>query len=180
MTSSALLAFYRGTGTDHAGRRLEDMLAWGAEELENVHDYIQWLFPLAEPSAYNPWAPTLSAEDIAALRAEPGLRARLREAMQVMLAFYGLSCQGGGNTPSIAPAKEFSERGRHWLTAHNHNHLRLTRILKSLALLGLASDARMLLDCLERIAATANGTVSPLTLDYWRRAVGANPPFLAA
>lgn len=177
MNVSALLDFHRGTGTDHAGRRREEILAWGPERLEGVHDYIQWLFPLTEPSAYNPWAPSLARDDIAAFHADPVLRDRLRHALLVMLAFYGLSgedAESGEKGRCIRPGPDFASRAGVWLTPGNHNHLRLTRILKSLTLLGLPAYARSLLECLERIAAGAGGAISPATLGHWRRAVGAN------
>ena len=50
---SALITFYRGSGTDHAGRRIDEILSWDDAALESVHDYIQWLFPLDEPSRFN-------------------------------------------------------------------------------------------------------------------------------
>jgi hypothetical protein len=51
---SRLLDFYRGVGADTEGRRLEDILAWPDDDLEEVHDFIQWLFPLPEPSRASP------------------------------------------------------------------------------------------------------------------------------
>src|SRR5262245_5587601 len=63
---SRLLDFYRGEGTDAEGRRLDDILAWRDGRLEAVHDFIQWLFPLPEPSRFNPDAPLLTPHDIAA------------------------------------------------------------------------------------------------------------------
>jgi hypothetical protein len=43
---SQLLAFYRGEGTDAEGRFLKDIWTWTDDDLEAVHDFIQWLFPL--------------------------------------------------------------------------------------------------------------------------------------
>lgn len=169
---SPLLAFYRGSGRDHSGRRLSDILGWDADRLEHTHDYIQWLFPLTEPSAYNPSAPVLGASDIAAFRSDPGLRARLRQALLVMLDFYGLACEDADPAAvKVHEAEAFAERSRGWLTPGNHNHLRLTRMLKSLALLGLSGHARGLLACLEAIAARSHGVISEATLTHWRRAV---------
>src|SRR5438067_2661486 len=57
-----LLNFYRGTDSDNMGRRIESIWGWDFTKLESVHDYIQWLFPLAKASQYNPDAPLLDAE----------------------------------------------------------------------------------------------------------------------
>ena len=60
MPTSPVVAFYRGEMPDSQGRRLADIQAWDDERLEIVHDYIQWLFPLPERSAFNPKAPLLA------------------------------------------------------------------------------------------------------------------------
>ena len=61
-----IVAFYRGDGRDHRGRSLSDIHAFDFHELEFNHDYIQWLFPLPEPSGANARRRLLSKEDIAA------------------------------------------------------------------------------------------------------------------
>jgi hypothetical protein len=63
-------------------------------------------------------------------------------------------------------------KSRGWLHAGNHNHLRLTRILTSLRLLGLDDQSRALFLCLEQIAGGHPHAISATTLDYWRRAAG--------
>lgn len=57
-----VLEFYDGTGRDHMGRRLDDILNKDDDWLESSHDYIQWLFPLYVASRYNPHAPLLTDE----------------------------------------------------------------------------------------------------------------------
>src|SRR5690242_21526611 len=65
MPNEKLLGFYRGTSRDDRGRRIDEIWSFSHEQLEAVHDYIQWLFPLAERSAFNPGAPLLDEETIA-------------------------------------------------------------------------------------------------------------------
>jgi hypothetical protein len=74
---SRLTDFYRGTGTDAEGRTLAQLWAYSDEQLEDVHDFIQWLFPTPTPSRFNPHAPVLADADIAAFRSDPDLRANL-------------------------------------------------------------------------------------------------------
>ena len=162
MANEKLLAFYRGKGTDDRGRRIDEIWSFSHEELESVHDYIQWLFPLAERSAFNPGAPLLDDETIARFRGDDAMRANLERSLRVMLDFYGLAIAGH----EILRVPTFSARSRVWLTPHNHNFLRLTRILKSLTLLGLHDRAAQLLACLEGI-----GTITEETRRYWREAV---------
>lgn len=160
-----LLDFYRDKGTDDRGRRITDIWAFSNEELESVHDYIQWLFPLTERSAFNPGAPLLDVETIDRFR-DPVLSKNVDRSLRVMLDFYGLAIAGH----EILRVPTFGERSRNWLSPQNHNFLRLTRILKSLILLGHDDRARQLLACLEGIAAKSPGTIGETTLQYWRTA----------
>jgi len=167
-----LLRFYRLEGTDARGRTLPEIWAWDAARLEGVHDYIQWLFPLPEPSAFNPHAPILTTETIETFRADPELRQRLLRSLALMLEFYGLALESDGDgAPRIERAPEFAAKSRGWLQPGDHNHLRLTRILTSMRLLGLADHSRALLACLEGVAAEHPHAISPTTLTYWRKAV---------
>ena len=101
---SQLTAFYRGTGTDVEGRTLAEIWAYSDAELEGVHDFIQWLFPLRERSGFNPDAPLLTDADIAEFRADPTLRANLLRSFEVFLAFLGLRFEGG----KVAEAPDFT------------------------------------------------------------------------
>ena len=164
MPNQELIAFYSGTGTDNRGRRLDEIWSFSHEELEAVHDYIQWLFPLRERSAFNPGAPLLDDETIAQFREDAALRGNLERSLRVMLDFYGLAIAGH----EILRVPTFGARSRVWLTPHNHNFLRLTRIIKSLSLLGLHDRATRLLACLEGIP-----NISEETRRYWRQAAAA-------
>ena len=165
-----LVRFYAGEGTDARGRRLEEILAWDDARLESVHDYVQWLFPLPEPSAFNPHAPTLTEATVRAFQQAATLRARLGQALHRMLAFYGLVEASRQGRVEIERSADFAAKSRNWLHPGNHNHLRLTRILTCLRLLGLEAQSRALLACLERIAAEHPHAISSTTLAYWRKA----------
>jgi hypothetical protein len=156
VANERLLRFYTGKGTDSRGRTIEDIWRFTPDDLEGIHDYIQWLFPLAEPSAFNPDAPLLDEETIATFRSDPELRKRVARSLDVMLAFY---------------------RGRRdWLTPQNHNFLRLTRILKSLTALGLEDRARELFMFLESTYREQPTVIGATTLSYWRAAVSKADP----
>ena len=165
----AVLRFYSGTGADDRGRRLEDVWRFSYEELEDVHDYIQWLFPLRERSAFNPGAPILDDAIVQRFASDETLRNNLERSLELMLDFYGLEIAGD----EIRRAPSFTERATNWLTPGNHNFLRLTRILKSLSLLGLHDRATQLLACLEEIYAAHGRVIGDRTLSFWRQAVGA-------
>ena len=168
---SPLVAFTLGERPDDAGRQLTAIQSWDDTRLEAVHDYIQWLFPLPERSAFNPDAPLLSAADIKAFQDSAELRGRLLASFRRMLAFYGLALDESAHEPRVTPAPDFPRQAGNWLRPGNHNLLRLTRILRCLTLLGLSEHARALLACLEALDSEHPGQIGATTLRYWRGAV---------
>ncbi len=168
---SDLLSFYRGTGTENRGRRLDEILAWDDERLEAVHDFIQWLFPLSEPSQFNLAAPLLTPAAIHEFRADPVLRQNLLHSAQRMLVFYGFELREMEGQSAVRPSPQFAERQHVVYGGFNHNHLRITRILKSLTLLGLGKVAREFLAAIQ--ASDLNKTVPRKSLAYWTEALSA-------
>lgn len=166
---SAIVRFHKGEGPDHRGRTLDAILAWDDGRLEAVHDYIQWLFPLDEPSRFNAAAPLLTPADRAAFR-QPALAASLRRALERMLAFYGLALQPTA-PPRLTRSDGWQDRSAEWLHPGNHNLLRLTRIIRSLALLGQPDLARALYAGLRK---ECEGRVTAVTLEYWKEATDAD------
>jgi hypothetical protein len=172
MPETPILSFYGSGGTDHAGRTLEEILAWDDWHLEEVHDYIQWLFPLEELSRANPNAPLLTLEDIASFRESPERRQALRQAFIRILAFYGFEAIGSGGATLIRQSPDWRTRSANWLKPSNHNHLRLTRIMKSLSLLGLDGEARALSFVLLDLAADPKSRAfSRTTIRHWQGAL---------
>jgi hypothetical protein len=170
--SSRIVDFYSGESTDGRGRTLDEILRWSDDQLEFTHDYIQWLFPTTEPSGFNPRAPILDRTAREAFRSRPELRERLRAAFLRMLAFYGFRLEQAC-PPRVVRAADFPERSRNWLSPANHNHLRLTRILKSLGLLGLEAESAALFDALEDLyRAGADNVISATTFRFWQAAKG--------
>jgi hypothetical protein len=164
---SKLLKFYRGEATDSEGRTFDEILAWDDDDLEAVHDYIQWLFPTPTPSAYNPDAPLLSADDIAAFRANAALRNRLRQAFERYLRFAGLAIDADGR---VVEAANFAQRSPEVWQYANHNWLRVSRVLASLRLLGLEAEARAFFAWLE--ARVRDGVIGSADASSREEAVG--------
>lgn len=169
-----ILAFYKGDAAPH-GLRLVDVWDWTFDQLEDAHDYIQWVFPLDTPSAANPSAPLLTEETARAFSWDDVLRDRLERSLAVMLRFYGLErLTLPKEKVMIIRAVTFPERRGVWLWPNNHNHLRLTRIIRSLRLLGMKKDAAALAHCLDDIARTeGRDVITEDTLTHWRRAARA-------
>lgn len=79
MSDSAVLKFFSGEGTDHRGRTLHQILAWTDVRLETSHDYIQWLFPTGNASAYQPGAPVVSEAEAEEFRRSYPLKRALED-----------------------------------------------------------------------------------------------------
>src|SRR2546428_10090232 len=110
VTESAIVAFYQGTGTDARGRRLVDVHSLSVWALDRVHDYVQWLFPLDEPSSVNPDAPILTGDDIDTFRTSEKLRKRLLDSLRLMLRFYGFELRGTAEEPMVMTGPDFAEK----------------------------------------------------------------------
>jgi hypothetical protein len=155
-------------GADHRGRTLKELLGWPDARLESEHDFIQWLFPLDTPSPVNPLAPVPSRADFAALARDAAVREGSRAAFARMLAFYGLRRDDAAGR--VAKAATWS--GKDWAQHATHNDLRLTRILRSLTLLGLRDEAGALLAALEELVLEGRGAQrAQVPLAHWREAV---------
>jgi hypothetical protein len=151
---TAWLRFYRSEGPDSEGRTLEEILGWDDDALETTHDYIQWLFPLPERSAFNPRAPVLTEAEMAAARGDERVQQNLRRAQDRMRVFY-----------RVTPEREHLPKA--WACSVDHNHLRITRILRSLRLLGREQEAEALYRDLSRFDAP----VDERAKRFWREAV---------
>ena len=153
---SPVVEFLAGTGRDGRGRLLPDILAFDDRALEAHHDYIQWLFPLDTPSAAVPGSPILSSQDIAEIRACGQCQANLRRALHRLTRFY--------------------EENDHWLVPTNHNHLRITRIIRSTRMLLSSSEAVEFFNAIMARVTTSGARVSPTSQRYWREALDQNAP----
>ena len=162
-----LAAFYRGEAPDYQGRTLREIWAWGDDRLEAQHDYIQVLFPLAERSQFNSRAPVLDDATAERFRSDPVIQANLLQSLRVMLRFYGFRMDE--KTGEVVEAENFVERAPEWLFPEDHNHLRITRILKCLTRCGLRNEAAAFLRRLEAVADPRR--VTPTSLRFWRDAV---------
>jgi hypothetical protein len=171
--SSEILAFYSGRSTDPRGRRLLDIQQWPDDLLESNHDFIQWMFPLMEPSSVHPEAPILDQETIREFKAHSELQQNLRASFRRMLAFYGLELNTDcGLAVRLRP--DFVHQSTGWLWPGNHNHLRITRIIRSLRLLGLEAEAQAFFKCLSELYAEETGRgiprITATTFQFWSAA----------
>ena len=171
---------------DGEGRTLPEILAFSDRELEYHHDFIQYLFPLPERSPINPQAPVINQATREAFLQRPELRKSLFSAWVRIARFYGFDVEvkdagsnfeneSGGSPARVGVSlhphpKKFSTNSPLWRTRFSHNHLRITRIIRSLRVLGLTSLARGFHRAL--LANDAEGKISARTKMFWERAAG--------
>jgi hypothetical protein len=150
MVARPIVMFLEGEGTDARGRTVFDVLAMDDVAVERTHDFIQWLFPLPEPSAAVPDSPVLTPGDIQAIRVSELAPIALAGATDRMTAFY--------------------QTTHDWLMPNDHNHRRITRIIRSLRLLQGDEAADAFRDMiLARVEAT-RAPVSTRSRGYWATA----------
>ncbi|MGL5034364.1 MAG: opioid growth factor receptor-related protein [Microcystaceae cyanobacterium] len=162
--------FYQNNLPNDSGDRYFDILNWDDEKLEYNHNYIQWLFPLREQSNSVPNSPVLDEDDIAAFHNNQELQLKLRMAWVRMLAFYGVAFYENETEIIPLPAPNYHERIAH-LVSHSHNYLRITRILKSLRILGLEAEAQLFFGVLKHIYRQQKQNIGSRTYAYWEQAV---------
>jgi hypothetical protein len=130
---------------------LSRIRSFSLEEMESIHDYIQWLFPLTEPSLYNPDAPLLTSEDISALSKLPLIS-------EVFL--------------SVKQFMSFLSETKHiWINTTDHNHLRVTRMLHCLVLLNQTNEAKIKLDMIINMIPEEYLPQMKIPISFWEDAV---------
>lgn len=171
MNQRHLIDFYLNKSSTPEGYTLEEIWGWNRENLEYVHTYIQWLFPMRERSNFNPGAPTLDDEVIQEFTANPQLRENLKRSFHMMLEFYGFEMSGDKGDIKITRSNNFELIGQYWLNPYNHNLLRITRILNSLSTLGCREYAQAFLLCLNDLYKQYHDEIGDNTMNYWNNAI---------
>ncbi len=145
-----LLSFLQDVRPDHRGRFLSDIWKFSDEQIESTHDFIQWVFPLDEPSGAQPDAPVLEPAEIALIRKSSPATMNVERSTEWFLGFLA--------------------RSNDWLAPYDHNHLRITRMIRSnrllLGELAAESARSRVLHLLER----AKGKVGETAIGFWMRA----------
>ena len=145
-----IVGFLEGKTPDHRGRMLAMILQQTDHQAETTHDYIQWLFPLDEPSRSVMGVPVLNELDIEDIR-----QSELAQLNLVKSASWFLG---------------FLERNDHWITKYDHNHLRITRVIKSLRLLASDEVADEFRDKMLRLAGDKLNLIDQKARGFWTNA----------
>ncbi len=137
-------------GNDFQGRSLEDIWSFTDNEINENHDFIQVVFPLNKPSQSVFHGYYLDDEDLVDL-----IRNNKKATNNII--------------KSSKWFLSFLERNMYWNSQHDHNQLRITRVIECLRLLVSDEEANSFYkNVLELIK--DNNKVNVRTLNFWKNA----------
>lgn len=146
------------------GFTLTDFLYADDDWLEKCHGHIQWAFPMEVPSmVLMQETPLVTPEVIDLFNNSVDLRVKLKDAFLRMMDFYGLYSTNSGHD---------IDKLNKWITPKNHNFLRLTRMIRSMRMLGLTDDATFLYVILLELCdiPSYRAIIGEETINYWNAA----------
>ena len=112
---TSIISFLEGSDKDNRGWLLSDIWKFNDTQIENTHTFIQWVFPTDEPSRATPGSPILDEEEIVKIQNSEQAKQNLSKSADWYFNFL--------------------RRNTFWRKPHDHNHLRITRVIRSLRLL---------------------------------------------
>jgi len=165
--ASRVVDFFCDEGIDPAGRTIFDMMDMTDQQLESNHDVIQWMFPLHERSSVNPDCPLVDHQSAQVLQESIYARQRMLAMIKRFGRFLGFELNEEGQ---FVPTPELADNRENWHSPMNHNHLRITRVIRSLRLFGLENEAKAFHEAVRQSALEAN-CATERTLAYWKQAL---------
>ncbi len=137
---------------DYKNRFLNDIWNFTDEDIEHTHDFIQLLFPLNEQSESVFHGYCLNTKS----------------------SIINIKSNDLAKSNIVTSSKwflNFLERNTHWRRRHDHNYLRITRIIKSLRLLVSDEEANKFYESfIELIDESLRSKINLTTLSYWENA----------
>jgi len=146
--------FFAAKGIDDQGRSFVDYLGFSDEQLEALHNYVQWAFPTLTPSHCNANAPILDDEALQHMKRTKDAVYNFRLFLERMIKFY--------------------ENNDHWLVEQDHNHLRITRIIESVSKIIGTGEASQFYVFVTRRNFEAGEPINEKSINFWRDALVKN------
>ena len=169
MVYMLITKFYKNELSTPDGYTLDDISHFSDYELEQEHGFIQFIFPLIEPSNIIKNCPILTEEDIKFLHFDHISRHNLKLMFYKMLGFYRFKVISDGKIVKIESPKT---EDLWWLTPYNHNILRITRILKSMKLLNYFDYSLALFEELKKLK--DHPAVKSKSFKFWEDVIYSN------
>ena len=147
---TSLLDFLTGHEATSSGWLLSHVWKFNDTQIENTHTFIQWVFPTDEPSRATPGSPVLDEEQILEIQNNEHAKQNLCKSADWYF--------------------DFLRRNSFWRKPHDHNHLRITRVLKSLRLLCGDDEADYYKQQFWQLLGTDISQIPSKTIEYWEDA----------
>ncbi|CAM5789327.1 opioid growth factor receptor-related protein [Rhizobacter fulvus] len=161
-----LRSFLGYRGLDSHGSTLFTMLSQSDEWMGAHTTFIQWMLPTAERSMFTQRGPLLTSDEIERLSLDHRVRAGIALSRDRVLRYLGLELREG-----LLLKRESWQDSSEWSRVAGPDDLRVSRLLRSLVLFGLAEDARALYRGLESLVRGARSEeAAEQVLGYWRAA----------
>lgn len=160
-TDKFVIDFFCGISKDSAGRSIEQILKFDETDIENYHDFIQWIFPTVEKSLHNFEAPVISNNFRNILSINPIALCNFCKTCKLFINFIGFDCED--NTIVV------KENAPMFFDRPEHNLLRITRVLNSLNQLGKTSCSQKLFLVLESIYIKYPDKVPIISFTFWKQ-----------
>ena len=144
-----ILEFLCGRKPDLMERNLSDIWSYDDKQIEETHDFIQFLFPLNEPSKSSFHGFYLTEDDVCKIIESSEAKTNIIKSSEWFIGFL--------------------DRNRIWLEGYNHNQLRITSVIKCLRLLVGDDVADQWRDKVTSMIKN-NSNIPDESLTYWRNA----------
>lgn len=145
-----IVSFLNGEKRNASGWLLSEIWKFTDSEIENTHTFIQWIFPTSEGSRATPGSPVLDEDQIDQINNSDRAKKNLRKSADWYFNFL--------------------RRNGFWKKPHDHNHLRITRLIKSLRLLCGDDEADYYKERLWQLLGADISIIPSKTIDYWENA----------
>ena len=145
---SLVILHFLNEAPEQIDRKITTILEENDHYWERNHDFIQWLFPLTEPSKSNRRSPVLSQEEVELIRSSDTAQENLQRA--------------------VIRFKEFLACSTKWRHGYDHNHLRISRAIKSLRLLVDEDTANSFKHWVARELGDDIDRIHPESKKHWR------------
>ena len=142
-----ILNFLIGNVADSNNRFIYDIWKMHDFEIENTHNFVQWIFPLNEKSQAVPNSPILTENEILQISNSTIAKKNIEKSSKWYLNFL--------------------DKNRYWISHSDHNHLRITRAIKSLRLIHSEEEAEKFKRNIFNLIEGNENKINTRTLKFW-------------
>jgi len=140
--------FLKGNQPDAYKRYLKDIWMMSDDQIENKHNFIQWIFPLNVESNAVPSSPMLTKKEIISIKNSEIAQKNIKKSAEWFL--------------------EFLSNNSYWICQNNHNHYRITRAIKSLRLIHSNEEAEKFKNSIMNLIQGNEKKINSTNIQYWK------------